>query len=86
MHLGSVARLVRTRRVGRSNGCEDPVAAVPKAVTGATHLRCASESALSGTDVVVVAAAATEGEAPPRSGLQRKPIPLELFSRSQKAF
>jgi hypothetical protein len=39
MHLGSVARLVRARRVGRSKGCEDPVA-VPKA---AMHIRSASE-------------------------------------------
>jgi hypothetical protein len=71
MHLGSVARLVRVRRGGRTNGSEEAVA-VPKV---AAHLRSASESALSGP--------ATVSE---EATLQRKPIPLELFSRSQKAF
>ena len=75
MHLGTVARLVRARRVGRSKDCEDPVA-VPKA---AMHVRSASESAM--PDSVTVY------EEAPRSGLQRKPIPPELFSRSsQKSF
>jgi hypothetical protein len=71
MHLGSVARRVRARRAGSggsTNGSED-AATVPK---GAAHIRSASESALSG--------AVYDSEAGTCSGLQRKPIPLELFS------
>jgi hypothetical protein len=64
MHLGSVARRVRARRAG-----SEDAATVPK---GAAHIRSASESALSG--------AVYDSEAGTCSGLQRKPIPLELFS------
>ena len=70
-HLGTVARRVRARRAGRgsTNGSED-AATVPKAA--APHIRSASESALSG--------AVYDSEAGTCSGLQHKPIPLELFS------
>jgi len=68
MHLGSVARRVRARRAGGAgtNNSED-AGAVSKV---AVHLRSSSETALSGA----------VSEAGAFSGLQRKPIPLELFS------
>jgi hypothetical protein len=70
MHLGSVARRVRARRAGGTgiNNSED-AGAVSKV---AVHLRSSSETALSG--------AVSVSEAGACSGLQRKPIPLELFS------
>jgi hypothetical protein len=70
MHLGSVARRVRARRAGgrgSTNGSED-AATVPKA---AAHFRSASESA---------SGAVYDSEAGTFLSLQRKPIPLELFS------
>jgi len=70
MHLGSVARHVRARRAGgrgSTNGSED-AATVPKA---AVHIRSASESA---------SGAVYDSEASSSLSLQRKPIPLELFS------
>ena len=74
MHLGSVARRVRARRAGgggggssSTNGSEDAVT-VPKA---AGHIRSVSESA---------SGAIYDSEAGTFLSLQRKRIPLELFS------
>jgi len=72
-HLGSVARRVRSRRAGGSNGGEVTVDA-PKTVALA-HLRSSSEPATLGS------VCASDDTAPfSISRTRRKPIPLELFS------